>query len=114
MSTSVATSGAIYETRDLHITYQRGRGPLVRAVDGVDLEWRRGETLGLVGESGCGKSTLARALLGLEKPSAGTIEFDGRPVDRDLAELGTLGQPRPLSAAAYERSGTHRSPIEQR
>jgi oligopeptide/dipeptide ABC transporter ATP-binding protein len=87
MSTSVATSGAIYEARDLHITYQRGRGPLVRAVDGVDLEWRRGETLGLVGESGCGKSTLARALLGLEKPSAGSIEFDGRPVDRDLAEL---------------------------
>ena len=61
----------IYEARGLHITYQRGRRPLVRAVDGVDLTWRRGETLGLVGESGCGKSTLARALLGLEKPSAG-------------------------------------------
>jgi len=38
----------------------------------------------------------------------------GLAFDRDVAELGTLGQPRPLSAAAYERSGTHRSPIEQR
>ena len=78
---------AVYDARGLHITYQRGQGPLVRAVDGVDLTWRRGETLGLVGESGCGKSTLARALLGLETPSAGTIEFDGKPVDRDLRAL---------------------------
>jgi oligopeptide/dipeptide ABC transporter ATP-binding protein len=81
------SNDAIYEARDLHITYQRGRGPLVRAVDGVDLQWRRGETLGLVGESGCGKSTLARALLGLERPTAGSIEFDGGPVDRDLRAL---------------------------
>src|SRR4029077_16034845 len=78
---------AIYDARGLHITYQRGQGPLVRAVDGVDLTWRRGETLGLVGESGCGKSTLARALLGLETPSAGGIDFDGHPVDRDLRVL---------------------------
>ncbi len=77
----------IYRARDLKITYQRGRGPLVRAVDGVDLDWRRGETLGLVGESGCGKSTLARSLVGLESPSDGTIEFDGKPVDRDLRAL---------------------------
>ena len=78
---------ALYEARDLHITYQRGRRPPVRAVDGVDLTWRRGETLGLVGESGCGKSTLARTLLGLEQPSAGSIDFDGRPVSHDLRAL---------------------------
>jgi oligopeptide/dipeptide ABC transporter ATP-binding protein len=78
---------SLYRARDLKITYQRGRGPLVRAVDGVDLDWRRGETLGLVGESGCGKSTLARALVGLETPSDGTIEFAGQPVDRDLRAL---------------------------
>jgi oligopeptide/dipeptide ABC transporter ATP-binding protein len=77
----------LYRVRDLELTYQRGRGPLVRAVDGVDLDWRRGETLGLVGESGCGKSTLARSLVGLETPSEGTIEFDGQPVDRDLRAL---------------------------
>jgi len=54
----------------------------VRAVDGVDFELRRGETLGLVGESGCGKSTVARSLLGLEPPTEGTVRFDGH----DLAD----------------------------
>jgi ABC-type glutathione transport system ATPase component len=51
------------------------------ALDGVDLDVREGSALGIIGESGSGKSTLVRLLLALDVPTAGTVEFDGRPVD---------------------------------
>ncbi|MFM7718209.1 MAG: ABC transporter ATP-binding protein [Actinomycetota bacterium] len=63
------------------IVFQRRVGN-VHAVDGVDLEVRRGETLGLVGETGCGKSTLARTIMRLYDATEGTIEFEGRDITR--------------------------------
>ena len=56
----------------------------MRAVDGVSFTIRRGETLGLVGESGCGKTTTGRCILQLERPTSGSIRFEGQ-------ELTTLG-----------------------
>lgn len=55
-----------------------GKKRFVRAVDGVSLEIRKGETVGLVGESGCGKSSLGRAIVRLETPQSGRILLNGR------------------------------------
>jgi oligopeptide/dipeptide ABC transporter ATP-binding protein len=63
----------------------------VRALDGVDIDVTRGETVAVVGESGSGKSTLGRALLMLDPPSAGSVRFDGQELtglsDRSLRVL---------------------------
>ncbi|MFP9193340.1 ABC transporter ATP-binding protein [Natrialbaceae archaeon A-CW1-1] len=68
----------------------------VRAVDGVDLEIRRGETLALVGESGCGKSTLARTILRLIEPTDGEIYIDGENITeyskKELQEVRSKAQ----------------------
>ena len=69
-----------YLTNNSLIARALGTVRQVHAVDEVDLEIRRGETLGVVGESGCGKSTLARCLMLLERPTAGSITSGGRNI----------------------------------
>jgi oligopeptide/dipeptide ABC transporter ATP-binding protein len=58
---------------------RRARGS-IRALDGVDVRLRRGEAVGVAGESGSGKTTLGRILVGLERPTAGTVMVEGEPL----------------------------------
>jgi oligopeptide transport system ATP-binding protein len=92
-------SDVVLETRDLvkHFPLTRGivfkkQYGAVQAVDGVSLELRRGETLGVVGESGCGKSTLARLLVGLETPTSGDLFVQGRNMSKVSAEERRRGR----------------------
>jgi oligopeptide/dipeptide ABC transporter ATP-binding protein len=76
---------SLVQLEGVHRTFQRGSGPLIRAVDDVSLSIERGETVALIGESGSGKSTLGRLILRLLDPDRGTIRFDGQ----DLGALDT-------------------------
>lgn len=70
---------AVAELRDAHMVHgsRSGRGR-VYALTGADLAVAPGETVGVVGESGCGKSTLAEVLVGIRRPTSGTVSFRGR------------------------------------
>lgn len=83
------TGESLFEVTDLVRRF--GRGGRVHALDGVTLQVRRGQRLGVVGESGSGKSTLIRLMAALDRPSAGSITFEGREItslaERDLGFL---------------------------
>lgn len=88
------------ELRDVEVVYERRGRERVRAVAGASLTVESGQIVGLVGESGCGKSSLARAAVGLVRPAAGTVVFEGREVTpltrgarpRELARLQMVFQ----------------------
>jgi oligopeptide transport system ATP-binding protein len=82
--TAVKADPVILRVEDVykHFPIAGFGGLAVRAVDGVDLEIRRGEALGLVGESGCGKSTLARLITALMPVTRGKIPFEGQEITK--------------------------------
>lgn len=95
-----STAEVIISARALTRTYTLRRRrlgeppPVIRAVDGVDLDIHRGETFGIVGESGSGKTTLARLLIGLNRPDSGSVSVDGIDLvgTRDLRPLRRIAQ----------------------
>ena len=97
MTDTAAAGRPLLEVKGLHMHFPISEGVLLRrqigevkAIDGVDFSVQRGETLGLVGESGCGKTTTGRCILQLERPTAGSILYDG-------VDISTLSRPEMLA-----------------
>ncbi|HBA82894.1 MAG TPA: peptide ABC transporter substrate-binding protein [Verrucomicrobia bacterium] len=96
---SIVQSNTLLEIEGLRVWFPIVRGVFsrvrghIKAVDGVSLFIRRGETVGLVGESGCGKTTLGRAIMGLEQAREGRIVFDGK----DLSHRHSTAEARLLA-----------------
>ncbi|WP_235735607.1 ABC transporter ATP-binding protein [Nocardioides alcanivorans] len=86
----------VLEARDLTKVYRTTREHEVRALSGLSLTLAPGETVGVVGESGSGKTTLSRLLLGLERPTNGTVLFRGE----DRQQLGRAGRREYVNAVS--------------
>lgn len=86
------TRKVMLSIRDLRVWFELrrfgfGHAGYVKAVDGVSFDIHEGETIAIVGESGCGKSSLMKTILGLHKPTEGSVVYDGK----DLSKLDTRG-----------------------
>ena len=88
------TQAPLLEVRDLTKQFPaartisdffEGKRRSVRAVDGISFTIRRGDTLGLVGESGCGKTTTAKIILGMYRPTSGSVRFEGQDLNGPLS-----------------------------
>lgn len=82
----------VYDIKDLEVHFpvkqslrerlkKGSQEKFVKAVDGISLTIKQGQTIGIAGESGCGKSTLAKTMVKLEEPTAGTVTFKGKQID---------------------------------
>lgn len=76
----LTAQNVLLEVKGLKKYYPLGRSQVLKAVDNIDLQLIKGETLGLVGESGCGKSTFGRTIVRLLEPTAGSISFNGQDI----------------------------------
>ena len=92
-STVEGKGNLLLEVRDLKMHFPITRGIIfqrqvgaIKAVDGIDFNLYKGETLGLVGESGCGKSTTGRAILQLHRPTHGNVFFEGKDLTKTQGE----------------------------
>lgn len=77
-----ADARGVLECRGITVHFKVGRRQTVKAVDGIDLTVKDGETVGLIGESGSGKTTLGRTLVSLERPTSGSVTYHGEDVSR--------------------------------
>ena len=93
------SSDTLLDVQDLHVRFPVFGGVIprkkaeVRAVDGVSLTLRRGETIGLVGESGCGKTTVGRAIVNILRAMNYRVEVTGRVLyhrDAEVVDLASL------------------------
>ena len=86
----------IYRVRDLRFSYGK-----TEVLKGVNLSVKQGDFLAFIGANGSGKSTLIKLLLGIEKPTSGTIEYDGKPLgkDTDFSHISYVPQ---LMVASYD------------
>jgi peptide/nickel transport system ATP-binding protein len=83
----IALPDYLLEAKDLRVAFGGGRDifmrlkPSFEALKGIDFQIARGEAFAIVGESGAGKSTAARCVVGVQKPTSGSIVFDGKPLE---------------------------------
>jgi peptide/nickel transport system ATP-binding protein len=109
-----ATDANLVELAGVELSFAVGRNWLgrpamsVHALNGIDLEIRRRETLAIVGESGCGKSTLAQLVMGLLRPSAGRVRFDG--MDFGAIDAKALRQVRQRLQMVFQDSQSSLDP----
>ena len=97
--------------RNLVVEFAIGRRSKIQAVSDISFNIYRGETLGLVGESGCGKSTVARAIVQLQKPTAGKVWFDGEEIT--TCSYQRLRELRPRLQMIFQDAAASLNPVRR-